>query len=80
MTKKEIIARRRIIGAINKIVPSLVSPVYDTRQEARTVLASLREAESLLSLASLAARAAELGRDQEQAQDQAPAQTSEGEQ
>ena len=73
MTRRELTARKKIIGAINKIVPSLISPSYDTRQEARAVLASLREAESLLSLASLPARAAEaaeLSLEQEQDQGQ----------
>ena len=73
MTRRELTARKKIIGAINKIVPSLISPSYDTRQEARAVLASLREAESLLSMASLPARAAEaaeLSLEQEQDQGQ----------
>ena len=71
MTRRELTARKKIIGAINKIVPALSSPSFFTRQEARAVLASLREAESLLSLASLPARAAEaadLAREQEQEQ------------
>ena len=69
MTRRELTARKKIIGAINKIVPALISESLEARQEARVVLSSLRDAEMLLSLASLPARSAavaELAREQEQ--------------
>ena len=68
MTKKEIIARRRIINSIAKVVPALIADSAEARAEARAALSSLRDAEMLLSLASLPARSADLARHQEQEQ------------
>ena len=68
MTRRELTARKKIIAAVNKVVPALISDSAEARQEARAALSSLRDAEMLLGLVSLPARAAALGRHQEQEQ------------